>query len=95
MASPVATGGLPWAARQQRTVNGWDELFTLRVQVEHPRVAHWWGQRTVGNVHGAWCYICDRMVTSWARSYPVTYMARATIEAHRNEHIAAEGQAPR
>lgn len=37
--------------------------------------------------NGAWCYLCDKAITSWSSSWPITEQAKAAIAAHRSEHI--------
>ena len=78
----------PWPARVQGEVLATDLVFRERAQRRHPGVRWWWNQRTVEHVHGAWCYLCDQHVATWARRFPVTNAAVKEVVAHRAWHLA-------
>lgn len=43
---------------------------------------------------GAWCYLCDRPITTWSSRWPVPEVAGARIAEHRNHHIQGRLDAP-
>lgn len=61
----------------------------------HPTVAWWHGFRRVDGQFGAWCYLCEGFVATWARRYPITGRAKQLIDVHRIMHLAdlREGEA--
>lgn len=36
---------------------------------------------------GAWCYLCDRAITTWSGRWPMTVDAKLAVQRHRAEHI--------
>lgn len=36
---------------------------------------------------GAWCYVCDRPVTTWPGRWPITAAALVELLAHREYHL--------
>lgn len=83
---------MPWPARQQEE-HGDEDLKLLELAREnHPEVRWWWNQRTEGRLHGAYCYICDLLIETWARRWPMTWRAKRAVEEHRRQHIERLGK---
>jgi hypothetical protein len=79
-----------WAEKHQPDVLAGD--FTLREQarLRHPAVLWWWGDRTVGERHGAYCYLCDDFIVTYDSRWPMTREAERAILEHRDSvHAAA------
>ena len=85
---------LPWPARVQTEVLGTDLVLRSKARKRHPSVTWWWNQRTVGFVHGALCYLCDKQVATWARRWPIPQQAIEAVMAHRAEHLAEHAKSP-
>jgi hypothetical protein len=83
---PLEGVKLPSAARRQGSVDELDLDMTEYARLRHPAVRWWWGERVVAGVNGAYCYLCDRQVTTWARQWPMTARAIAALFLHRREH---------
>ena len=78
---------LPWPARAQTETTGTDLTLTEQAQKAHPGVRWWWNQRLVGHVHGAWCYLCECHISTWARRWPMPQRAVEEVMAHRRGHL--------
>lgn len=78
---------LPWAQRQQPTFGLEDFQLTALAQKTHPLAKWWWGQRAMPEGYGAFCFVCDTALVTWARVYPITAMAKQTVMGHRAEHV--------
>lgn len=75
--------GLPWAARQQKVVEGIDWSMRTAARRRHQNATWWWGQRQTETGYGAVCYLCDTLIATWARKWPMTQEARRLVEEHR------------
>ena len=84
----AAGDGLPWPARAQTETNSRDLVLTAAATRRHPGVHWWWNQRKIGKTHGAYCYLCDRHVATWARKWPITDKAVEEVMRHRGLHLA-------
>jgi len=80
---------LPAAALMQRGIIDRDLDMVEFARLRHPAVRWWWGQRVIAKVNGAYCYLCDKHVATWARAWPITNIAVGFILGHRDAHIAA------
>lgn len=75
------------AQREQGEVTLRDLNLTAAAQVLRPGVRWWWGARQVGDRFGALCYLCDELIASWHRHYPMTRAAvRAVLDHRDREH---------
>lgn len=36
--------------------------------------------------YGAFCYVCDTLIVTWARNFPMTERAKNAVEAHKQHH---------
>lgn len=71
----------------ERSEDEWT-LFDM-ARVNHPRVIWWWGTKTSPVKFGAYCYLCDDYITTWARTFPITGKAKQAIASHRRNHLAS------
>jgi hypothetical protein len=78
---------LPAAAREQAEISTDDLALTERARLRHPAARWWWGERLTAGTNGAYCYLCDRHVATWQRSYPTPEVAILAILEHRAEHL--------
>jgi hypothetical protein len=76
-----------WPARQQSVCDEHDNELWGLTEKNHPAVVWWWNQRQVKDLYGACCYVCDKMIVSWARKWPMTLEAKDAVMEHRAEHI--------
>lgn len=90
----IRTLNLPRAAIEQGEVSALDLDLTEYARLRHPAVRWWWGERMIQGVNGAYCYLCDELVATWARSFPTTAGAIAAIRAHRGSHLTARADSP-
>lgn len=74
------------AVRAQLAVYDWEGELVDLAQATHPRVSWWHGWRMTYVAFGAQCYVCDRLITSWSRRWPITQKAQREIEAHKLFH---------
>ena len=78
-----------WARQQQLEQGPVDDQLTLQARLRHPGAKHWWGRRASSEGGaGAYCYLCDSFVSSWAAKWPITEQARIVVHMHRSHHIA-------
>ena len=86
--SHVIPGLTPsWAERHQPELLAGDFTLTERARLAHPAVRWWWGARQVGFSYGAWCYLCEALITTWDRKYPMPGKAGEAVLEHRDrEH---------
>lgn len=84
---PTPNLNIPQAARWQRLTSGADYVLTDYARVGHPTVAWWWGGRLVDGTFGAWCYLCESHIATWARAWPITVAATAAVLGHRSAHL--------
>lgn len=80
---------LPVAARVQLHRDRYDDTLTMLARVRRPRVLWWWGAGRVEGRWGAICYLCDQLIDTWARRYPITERAKTSIDTHRSAHVRA------
>lgn len=80
----LASVNLSAAQRDQGEVNVLDLALVPTAQLRHPGVRWWWGARQALEGFGAYCYLCDRIVTTWARNWPMTGAAKQAVLAHRD-----------
>ena len=76
---------LPAAQRHQESVARLDFDLTAAARLRRPAVVWWWGERNHEGRFGALCYLCDELIATWARAYPITQAARSQIIRHRDE----------
>lgn len=84
---PAPNLNIPQAARWQRLTDWADYILNDYARVGHPTVAWWWGGRIVDGTFGAWCYICERHIATWARTWPITVAATTAVLGHRSAHL--------
>lgn len=90
----VRSLNLPHAAIDQGEVGALDFDLVEYARLRHPAVRWWWGERVIDGVNGAYCYLCDQLVATWARSFPTTAGAIAAVRAHRGSHLTARAASP-
>lgn len=56
-------------------------------RVTHPRVIWWHGTKQSPVKFGAYCYLCEDYITTWARTFPITGKAKVEIDHHRRWHL--------
>jgi hypothetical protein len=77
----------PKAAREQLDMQPWEAHLVALARLRHPTVAWWHGYRDrTAHGFGSWCYVCDRMVVTWSRRWPITETARRAVHEHKNWH---------
>lgn len=81
--------GTPWAARHQGDVVPGDIRMTELARLRHPAARWWWGWRADARGSGAYCYLCDRYVSTWAHNWPMPLRAVAEVVEHRDQHLGA------
>lgn len=81
----LASVNLSAAQRDQGEVTVLDLSLVTPAQLRHPGVRWWWGARQTPAGFGAYCYLCDALVVTWARAYPMTRTAQAAVLAHRDQ----------
>ena len=79
---------LPRAAAAQTETGPEDQFLLGAARRRHPTVVWWWGMRDRDHGFGAWCYICERMLVTWARRWPMTVRAGAVVDEHRARHLS-------
>lgn len=79
--------GVPLARTWQDFANAEDDRLTTLARRTHPGVRHWWGRRWHEGRHGAYCYLCDSLITTWDGRHPITAGARAMVSVHRLHHV--------
>lgn len=85
---------LPLAAKWQESTIPFDWSLTERARLIHPTCVWWWGARAIDGTFGAWCYLCERHVTTWHRAFPITQGAITAILTHRDLHLMGRIQTP-
>lgn len=81
----LASVNLSAAQRDQGEVTILDLSLVEPAQLRHPGVRWWWGARLRPAGFGAYCYLCETLIVTWARAYPITRTAQAAILAHRDQ----------
>ncbi len=76
-----------WSAKHQTETDESDNELWDKTEAKHPAVHWWWNQRTVNFKHGAYCYLCDKMIATWDSKFPMTAAAQRAIMEHRQMHI--------
>lgn len=87
---PKDSPPLPKAAAEQHTIEKWEVKLHNRARLVHPGVFWWHGYRKVGTKFGSYCYVCDLMIATWDRKYPITSKAKDAIHKHKwlhNKHL--------
>jgi hypothetical protein len=79
---------LRWPEKIQGNSDASDSILLERARKRHPNVKWWWNRRVKDNKTGAYCYICDKMICTFASNYPPTKAAIKAVQAHRQAHIA-------
>lgn len=87
----LASVNLSAAQREQGEVRTLDMLLVSLARERHPAVRWWWGERVVAGTNGAYCYLCERLIATWARKYPTPKAAIAQIIEHRDASHAHGG----
>lgn len=64
-----------------------DAPLFMRAHRRHPRVAWWWGRRTVDGVGSAVCYVCDNVMVQWSNPRIIPADLFGAVEQHRNDHL--------
>ena len=83
---------LPHAARLQGEHDWLDQRLLSAARLRHPTVAWWWGKRRTEDGPGAWCYLCDQLIVSFALRWPMPKQAVAAVASHRLFHRDSAGQ---
>jgi hypothetical protein len=78
---------MSWSARQQESCDESDNDLWMETEEKHPSVHWWWNQRTVGFKHGAYCYLCDKLIATWDGKYGMTKKARDAVMRHKKWHL--------
>lgn len=78
----------PKAALNQNDVDEREWLLVDRAHTEHPRVIWWHGTKAAPRKFGAYCYLCEDYITTWARNFPITGKAKDAIARHRDWHLS-------
>lgn len=76
------------AVRNQLSVYDWEDDLVAAGRVGHPTIAWWHGYRMTPVAFGAFCYVCDTLICSWSRRWPITNKAKTAIEDHKMAHRA-------
>ena len=85
---------LPAAQRDQLDVLAGDFDLAQRAKLRHPAARWWWGARLIDGQHGAYCYLCELLIVTWHRHYPMTDQARRAILEHRDRLHAPAAPTP-
>lgn len=76
------------AVRDQVAYYEWEEDLMRLARANHPTVAWWHGRRMTPAAFGAYCYVCNSLIVSWSRRWPITNKAKGEIETHKMFHRA-------
>lgn len=96
MAEPVlpvlaaAARAGPKAARDQLDVQAFESGLLDLARITHPTVAWWHGYRRAEERFGSYCYVCERFIVTWARSWPIPIIAKQAIDDHKYLHRAGK-----
>lgn len=77
----------PKAAETQLVKSETEWALVDKARVAHPRVIWWWGTKQSPVKFGAYCYLCEDYITTWARTFPITGKAKTEIGYHRAMHL--------
>lgn len=90
MTDPVAAAALalPVAALEQGQIVPVDLDLRELARLRHPAARWWWGERVIDGRNGAYCYLCDQLIATWARSWPTPEAAMIVVREHRLLHGA-------
>jgi hypothetical protein len=78
---------LRWPEKIQGITDENDNRLLEAAHKRHSKVKWWWNRRVKDNKTGAYCYICDSMICTFASNYPPTKAAIQAVKAHRQAHI--------
>jgi len=84
-----------WAERHQPELLAGDFALTEQARLAHPAVRWWWGARQVGFTYGAWCYLCEALITTWDRKWGMPAKAGETVLEHRDRVHPGRGASVR
>lgn len=82
---------LPAAGREQPITSVLDAVLLEHARRRRATIAWWWGKRGYDRAYGAYCYLCDTMIVTWARRWPMTDKARAAVMQHRTHETRRLG----
>ena len=66
-----------------------DSRLLEMARVEHPQCFRWYGVRGGGTAKRVQCYVCDRVIDTFAAKFGRPKHVDAAIAAHRAEHERA------